>query len=157
LPYLAMSTLRRGHPRARLRLLGVIGTLLFIATSAFVARQLHIGPPARIAADRGFSTNDIVINNVGVVQMPIHALDARGHTVPRAGIRFERGSGAPSEMNASGAISCHSPGDAVVRASVGDVASLVSVHCRPVVVIRTSARHDFLPGDPPQALYVDAV
>lgn len=101
LPYLAMSTLRRGHARARLRLLGAIGTLMLMTTSFFLAPLVRVGPPARIAADRGFDANDIVINNVGTVQMPVDALDAHGHTVKQAGIRYERASGDPIELTST--------------------------------------------------------
>jgi len=157
LPYLAISTLRRGQPRARQRLLGAMGTLLIAAASILAAPQFLIGPPARIAADRGFDANDVVINNVDGVQLPIRALDAHGHTVPDAVIRYERVSGDRIDMVRSGAVSCDTRGDAVVRASVNDVTSLVTVHCRPVTEIHTTAWHDFLPGDPPQLLRVEAV
>jgi hypothetical protein len=158
LPYLVASTLRRGRPDARLRLLGAMATLALAALSIVAAVRLHVGPPARIAADRGFDTSDIVINNVGAVQMPVRALDARGHTVAKVDLRYERVSGDPIDISRSGAVACHRErGDAVVRASVGGVASLVSVHCRPVTGIHTTAWHDFLPGDPPQLLRVEAV
>ncbi|HTE45240.1 MAG TPA: hypothetical protein VK636_08375 [Gemmatimonadaceae bacterium] len=157
LPYLAISTLRRGHPRARLRLLGAMGALLAVAASVVAVPQFRVGPPALITADRGFDAKDIVINNVDVVQMPIRALDAHGHTVTNAGIRYERVSGDRIDILQTGAVSCRTRGDAVVRASLNDLASLATVHCRPVTGIRTMAWHDFLPGDQPQSLRVDIV
>ena len=157
LPYLTISTLRRGQPRARLRLFGALGTLLVAAASVVAAPQFLVGPPALITADRGFVANDIVINNVDGVQMPIRALDAHGHTVTKAVIRYERVSGDQIDILQSGAVSCYTRGDAVVRASLDDLASLVTVHCRPVTGIHTTARYDFLPGDPPQVLRVETL
>jgi hypothetical protein len=157
LPYLAISTLQRGQPRARQRLLAAMGALLAAAASVLAAPQVLVGPPARIAADRGFDANDIVINNVGGVQMPIRVLDAHGHTVTNAVIRYERVSGDRIDILHGGAVSCDKRGDAVVRASLNDLVSLVTVHCRPVTGIQTMAWHDFLPGDPPQLLRVEAV
>ena len=157
LPSLAINTLRRGHRRARLRLLGAMGTILLAAASIIAVPQIRVGPPARIAADRGFNANDIVINNVGVVQMPIRALDAHGHTIAKAGIRYERVSGDRIDILQNGAVSCDTRGDAVVRASLNDITTLVTVHCRPVTGIHTESWHDFLPGDQPQLLRVEAV
>lgn len=157
LPYLALNTLRGGQSRERRRLLGAMGALLVTAASVVAAPQLLVGPPARIAADRGFDANDIVINNVDGVQMPIRALDAHGHTVTNAVIRYEQVSGDRIDIVQSGAVSCYTRGDAVVRASVNDVASLVTVHCRPVTEIHATAWYDFLPGDQPQLLRVEAV
>lgn len=158
LPHLAISTLRRGHPRARLRLLGAMGVLLSAATSIVAAIQIHVGPPALIAADRGFDANDIVINNVYTVQMPIRALDARGHTVTNAGIHYERVSGDEIDISQSGAVSCLTRGDAVVRASFNELASLVTLHCRPVTRIQTTTvRYDFLSGDQPRTFRAEAI
>jgi hypothetical protein len=157
LPYLAICTLRGGPSRARQRLLCVIGALLATAASVVAAPQILIGPPARIAADRGFDANDIVINNVDGVQMPIRALDAHGHTVTNAIIRYAQVSGDQIDIAQTGAVSCLNRGDAVVRASLNDLAALVTVHCRPVTGIHTSGRYDFLPGDPPQLLRVEAI
>lgn len=157
LPYLAINTLRRGQPRARVRLLSAMSALLFVAASVIAAPQFIVGPPARIAADRGFDASDIVINNVEFVQMPLRVLDAYGHTVTKAVIRYEHVSGDRIALSQSGAVSCYERGNAVVRASVDDVTSLVTVRCRPVTRIHTAASHDFLPGDPPHVLRVDAV
>jgi hypothetical protein len=133
-PYLAVDTLRRGQPGARLRLLAAAGTLALAGTSIVAAVQLHIGPPARIDADRGFDAHDIVINNVKPTQMPIRALDARGHTVPNVGIRYERVSGDDIVLSHTGAISCGEHGDAVIRVA-RPYQSLITAH-RPVETIR---------------------
>jgi len=158
LPHLALGTLRRGQRRARLRLLAAMCTLLAAATSLLVAIQLHVGPPASIAADRGFDANGIVINNFRAVQMPIRALDARGRTVSKAPIHYELFGGDAMTISPSGAASCVRRGEAVVRASVDDVTSLVTVHCRPVSSIyATPTRFDFVQGDAPQSLQVQAL
>jgi hypothetical protein len=154
IPYLAMDTLRRGPRQARLRLVAAVSALALAAAAVVTAVQLHIGPPARIEADRGFDTNDIVINNVKAMQMPIRALDARGHAVPNAGIRYERLDGDDIVVSQNGAISCRDRGDAVIRASLNDISSRITVHCRPVTQIRTQGWHDFLPGDGPHVVRV---
>jgi hypothetical protein len=78
--------------------------------------------------------------------------------VTDAAIRYERFGGDAVQVTPSGAASCLSRGDAVVRASVGEVTSLVTVHCRPVwKIYATPARFDFLTGDAPQAIRVEAV
>ncbi|MEP6495251.1 MAG: hypothetical protein ABJF01_21370 [bacterium] len=49
------------------------------------------------------------------------------------------------------------PARRVVRAALASVASLVTVHCRPVTRIQTTWGNDFLSGDSPRRLPVDAI
>ncbi|HEY4133367.1 MAG TPA: hypothetical protein VGM50_22300 [Gemmatimonadaceae bacterium] len=158
IPYLAVSTLRRGRPRARRRLITTSSVLCATLASAIAAVQLRVGPPAMIAGERGFDANDIVINYFSAVQLPIRALDARGRTVSKAAIRFEPFSESAIDIAAGGVATCHAKGDAMVHASINDVTSLVVVHCRPVSTIHaTPTRFDFVQGDQPRPIHVEAL
>ncbi|HEY4129591.1 MAG TPA: hypothetical protein VGM50_03195 [Gemmatimonadaceae bacterium] len=157
LPHLALGTLRRGNEHARLRLMSTIATLMVAATAGVVAFQMHVGPPARIAADRGFDANDIVINNVDFVQMPIRVIDARGHTVNAVNVHYERIAGDHIDISPSGAIACHERSDATYRATFADLITQLTVHCRPVMQVRTSTTFDFLKGDPPRLIPFEAI
>jgi hypothetical protein len=131
--------------------------MLLAAMAVVAAVQMHVGPPTRIGADRGFDSNDIVINNVEYVQLPIRAIDARGHTVVGAGVRYELLGGDHLDISPKGVIACHERGDATVRASLVDLVSLITVHCRPVTRIRAASWIDLLPGDLPRTLTVEAI
>jgi hypothetical protein len=157
LPHLALSTLQRGHRRERLHLIGTLGTMLLAASAVVAAVQMHVGPPARIGADHGFDSNDIVINNVEYVQLPVRAIDARGHAVVGAGVHYELVGGDRLDLSSNGAVACHARGDATVRASLVDLVSLLTVHCRSVTQIRTTSWIDFLPNDSPRTLAVEAI
>ncbi|HEY4129593.1 MAG TPA: hypothetical protein VGM50_03205 [Gemmatimonadaceae bacterium] len=156
-PYLALSTLRRGHPRARLRLVATMCAMLLAATAVVAAMHMRDGPPVRILADRADDGNGIVINNVKPVRLPIHVLDARGHTLEALGVHYEWVGGDHIDISPTGVLTCHARGDATVRASLADVVSVVTVRCRPVVGIRHTSWIDFLPGDPPKMLAFEAV
>lgn len=157
LPHLALNTLRRGERRARLRLIAVLGSLVFVATAGVAAVEMRVGPPARIAADRGFDANAIVINNVEYVQMPVRVVDARGHTVTAAAVHYAWVGGDRIDISPNGAVACHERADATLRASFADLVSAVTVHCRPITQIQTTSWIDFLQGDPPRALPFEAI
>ncbi len=152
LPYLALSTLRRGNPRARLRLTASISIVLLAIAAGAAAMQLRDGPPARLLPDRAQEGDGIVINNILPVAMPMRVVDARGHTLDVHTVRYERVAGDQMTISQAGVLTCVSKGDATVRASLADLVSLINVHCRPVTEIDASSWMDFVPGDAPRAI-----
>lgn len=156
-PHLVWNAIRHGTPGARARLAGYILAVivsLLVLTIAWVTRN---GPPASLVAGRGSDSDGIVINNLGPVQLSTRVLDARGHGLERTDLRYQRISGAPIQVSARGVIKCTRPGDAIVRASLAPLRRDFVVHCEPVKTIRDAGWGNFVVGQAPGTLTVDAI
>jgi hypothetical protein len=155
-PHLALSALRDGTPASRARLaaslLAVVVTLA-LATLAWVTR---IGPPNRLVTG-ALSSDGIVVNNVGPVKLSTMVLDAAGHRLENAVVRYQRLSGIPIPVSARGVVKCTERGDAVLRASAGELKKDFVIHCLPVARIRAVGWGNFMLGDSARTLFVDAV
>jgi hypothetical protein len=155
--HLAWNAMRYGTPSARARLaasmLAVVVTFS-VLTLAWLTRN---GPPARLLVGSGMDSNGIVINNLGPVQLSMSVLDARGHRLERTEVHYQRISGAPIQVSTRGVIKCTRPGDAIVRASLAPLHKDFVIHCEPVKTIRGVGWGNFVVGDPPSTLAVDAI
>jgi hypothetical protein len=102
--------------------------------------------PAQLIANA--ATGDgIVINNAKPVQLSMRVLNARGKALPDSGVRYRWLSGAPIPVSPRGVATCTQPGDAVVRASLGALATRLVLRCRPVHDLRTMGAADLVLGD----------
>lgn len=155
-PHLALSALRDGSPRSRARLaawlLAVLATLA-VVTVAWMTRS---GPPARLVTG-AVSSDGIVVNNVGPVKLLTVVLDAAGHRLQNADVRYERRSGIRIPVSARGVVKCTERGDAVLRAALGELRKEFVVHCEPVKTIRGIGWGNFILGDSARTLFADAV
>lgn len=155
-PHLLWSAVHRATPAARVRVaayaLAGIGTLS-VLTIAWVTRK---GPPARLVATQDYSEG-IVVNNIRPVQLSMGVVDAAGRPLKGADIRYRRVSGSPIEISAHGAVRCGQRGDALVRASLGNLNKDFVVHCEPIKEIREAGWGNFVIGQHARTLSVDAI
>ena len=123
----------------------------------FIAFLNGDGPPARLVAGTSGAADTVVVNNVLPVRIPLRVLDARGHVLPAAGVRYQRTSGVPVPVSDSGTVTCTQRGDAVVRASLGAVTTNVLVRCRPVEKLYLPGVIDIVAGDSAEHIPVEAL
>ncbi len=145
-PHLIESALRRGEPRARIRLAAFLTGILLAITASVAAVLLRNGPPARLVANFADAANGIVVNNIGPVQLPVRVLDRRGHPLESRDVSYRWTAGAPIAVSPQGVVSCAQRGNATVRASLGAITTELDVHCRPVKTLQASSWIDLIPG-----------
>jgi hypothetical protein len=112
------------------------------------------GAPARLVAG---NADTVVVNNRVPVQLPVRVIDARGNVLDAAGVRYERIGGAPIPVSSTGTATCTQAGDAKVRASLGNVATDIVVHCRPVRSVRGVLMMNLVVGGPAKELSFEAI
>lgn len=156
-PHLLLSAYRYGGPMARARLCAALGVVALAVAGAGAAFALRDGPPARIVAALANAEDGIVVNNLKAVQLPLRVLDKRGHQLKSESVRFALVGGAPIAVSAKGEITCGTSGDAIVRATLGNVSTEMKVLCRPVKDIQESSWVDLIAGEPPRELPFYAV
>jgi hypothetical protein len=130
-PHFVRSGLRCANWQARARLgMWVAGSVL-AAAAGVLALVLRDGPPVRLVAGTG-GVGPVVVNSRLPFRMPMRVLDAAGHLLNARGVRYRWASGVPVTVTPDGVVTCARAGDAVVRASLGPLATRVPVLCRPV-------------------------
>jgi hypothetical protein len=77
----------------------------------------------------------------------MRVLDARGRVLSDTGVRYRWLSGAPIPVSPRGVATCTQSGDAVVRASLGTLATRLVLRCRPVHHLRTIWSTNLIVGD----------
>lgn len=154
-PHVAWSWLRYSRKHAPERLIVAAGVLAAAPLLVAVVLASRDGPPARFAGAR---EGGFVVNSRHPVRLPMMALDAAGHVLKRAGVRYRWVSGVPAIVSPDGVVTCTTRGDATVRVSAGPVATEVPVLCRPVkAVIASEYEMSFVVGQPARALGISAV
>jgi hypothetical protein len=156
-PHLVWNAIRHGAPSARARLAGSILAVVVTLSVLTVAWVTRNGPPASLVVGGGIYSEGIVVNNLGPVQLSMRVLDARGHRLERTEVRYQQVSGAPIQVSTRGVIKCTRPGDAIVRASLAPLHRDFVIHCEPVRTIRGAGWGNFVVGQPPGTLTVDAI
>jgi hypothetical protein len=148
-PHLGWSALRDSGPRERARLAACAGGLALMGTLVMTASDMRDGPPARLLTNPGGAADGIVVNNMRPVQLPVQVVDAKGRRLQKPTVGYRWTSGAPLTLSPSGVITCSENGDAVVRAAAGNIATSLTVHCRPVSRLETNTWITLLlPGVP---------
>ncbi len=113
-----------------------------------------VGSPASLVA--GMS-DTVIVNSRRPVQMPIRVLDANGHLLPPAGVRYQRTAGDQVPVTATGVVTCTQAGDATLRASLGSLATSFLVRCRPVQKLHIAGPVQFVLGDSAQDMSIEAL
>jgi len=156
-PHLVWNAIRHGTPTARARLAASIIAVVVTFSLLTLGWLTRNGPPASLLVGAGMGSDGIVVNNVGPVQLSMLVIDARGHRLARTQVSYQRISGAPIQVSARGVIKCTRPGDAIVRASLAPLHKDFVIHCEPVRTIRGATWGNFVVGDPPSTLAIDAI
>jgi hypothetical protein len=146
-PHLLCNALRHGGAGGRARAVAVLAGAALVPVAVATALLLRDGPPARLVLGVGSGTNGIIVNSVRPVRLSMRALDARGRVLGDTGVRYRWMSGAPVGVSAAGVVTCAQPGDATVRASLGDVTTSAVIRCRPVNEVRAPPMLDIVVGD----------
>lgn len=106
------------------------------------------------------ASDTVVVNSLWPTALPVRALDDEGRVVPGAHIRYVWAGGTPVSVAPTGEVRCRGTADAVVRATLAELKSSITVRCRPVKWVRIPGPVQFILGDParsrPQALPVHA-
>ena len=145
MPHLVASAMRGESGRRRARLVLSLAAIAFAATFAIQAALAARAPALLVAG--GDSGNGVVVNNVKPVKLSMRVLDKRGRVLPDAGVRYRWLSGAPIPVSPNGVATCTHTGDAVVRASLGTLATQLVLRCRPVHGVRTLWSVNLVLGD----------
>src|SRR5689334_2336872 len=142
LPHLAWGIMRDGDPAERAQL-GACVTGVALVASIFVAvNAMRKGPPAQLMFGSE-SASKIVVNHRTASRLALRAVDSRGHQLDSARITYRWLAGSAVPVSSSGVVTCSMTGDAVVRASVGDVNRQLLVSCRPVLNLEAVTAEDF--------------
>lgn len=155
MPHLVASGMRGASGRRRaMRMLGLAAIALVM--TLVVRSVLSAMAPAQLRAsgDRG---DGIVVNNAKPVQLSMRVLNARGKALPDTGVRYRWMSGAPIPVSPRGVATCTQSGDAVVRASLGTLATQVLLRCRPVHDVRTAWSVNLVLGESGVTLPIEAM
>jgi hypothetical protein len=151
LPHLVWGVMRDGGPAERAQL-AVWMTVVALVASLFIGMSgMRKGPPARLMYG-GESASKIIVNHHTAARLALRVVDARGHQLDSARVTYRWLGGAPLPVSASGVVTCSMAGDAVVRASVGEVNQQLLVSCLPVLNLEAVTTEHFFVGDAPRKL-----
>lgn len=156
-PHLLQSRARRATREECVRFTAYAAAATVAVAIGLVAVSRRDGPPARIVAGISGYADTVVVNNVQPVQIPLRVLDAHGHVLASAGVRYRRMSGARVPVSESGTVTCTHQGDAVVRASLGPVTTRLLLRCRPVDKVYLDAVVELVAGDSAQRIPFEAL
>jgi hypothetical protein len=145
MPHLLASSMRGANGRRRAMLMLCMAAIA-LAMTLTVRAVLDARAPAQLlaAGDRG---DGVVVNNERPVQLAMRVLDARGRVLSDTGVRYRWLSGAPIPVSPRGVTTCTHSGDAVVRASLGALATQLVLRCRPVHAVRATWMANLVLGD----------
>jgi hypothetical protein len=115
-----------------------------IALSYACAGRDKPGQPARLSAG---ASDTIIVNDYGPIPLPVLALDAAGHPLQQALIRYERTSGTDLTVSSTGVMTCARRGDLGVQAVLGPLSKSFFVRCRPIARLDIPGPVQFVLGD----------
>ena len=127
-PYFIRNWFRSPPRYEHFRLVAVLGGLALTTLAVLVTLPPRNGPPAQLAG----ASDAVIVNSRAPVQLGVQVLDSAGHVLRVTGVRYQRISGAPLRMSASGRVLCAQRGDALVSASFGALSRSFLLRCRPI-------------------------
>lgn len=151
-PHLIRSATR--HAAGRARLAGAIAAVALVTSGVLLTHLALAGPPAQLVAGTG---DTVVVNYLQPVRLPTRVLDETGRVLSNADVRYRWLAGAPVAVSNQGVVTCARHGDATVRASLGALATDLFVRCRPVREVSAGDMIDFVLGDPPRDVALEAL
>ena len=155
-PHLAWNAVQHGGARGRAHVAGLVALLALLLTVAVVV-VLRYGNPVAVrlevdAQHAAKASDGIIVNTRHPVFLAMRALDAKGRTLTSKDVRYRWMSGVPIAVTANGVVTCSYAGDAMVRASLGAVATTVRIKCMPVRQVQADMWIQFAAGDPSKQL-----
>ena len=153
-PHVAWHTAKRGGTRGRARVAIVVAGMATALTIAVVA----IGgepAPVRLEVDgqrTAHAADGVIVNSRHPVVLAMRAFDATGHALNATDVQYQWMSGTPISVATNGVVTCSHPGDALVRASLGQAIATVRIKCRPVRQVLANMWMQFTAGDSSQEL-----
>jgi hypothetical protein len=131
-----------------------VAAVALVLTAALIG--LRSGDvPVRLEIDgqrTAKASDGVVVNTRHPVRLAMRVFDAKGHALKSTEVQYRWISGAPVSVSANGVVTCSYAGDAVLRASLGALATTVRVKCLPVKEVRADTWIQLVVGDPPQEL-----
>jgi hypothetical protein len=154
-PHLAWNAVLHGGARGRAHVAAIVAAMALLLTVAVVV--LNGGEPVAVRLEvdgqRTANASDgVIVNTRHPVLLAMRALDAKGMPLSSTGVRYRWMSGAPISVSANGVITCSYAGDALLRASLGAVATTVRIKCLPVREVLAHMWIQFTAGDSSQEL-----
>lgn len=155
MPHLAWNAVHHGGARGRAHVAAIVAALALLVTVA--AAALRGGEPVAVrlevdAQNSVKASDGIIVNTRHPVLLAMRAFDAKGKALKSTNVRFRWMSGTPIAVAANGILTCSYAGDALVRASLGAVATTVRIKCLPVRQVLADMWIQFAAGDSSQLL-----
>lgn len=156
-PHLVWNAVIHGGTRGRARVAALLSALALLITFALTTVRPGDGPPARLVIGAGDANAELIVNSRRRMRVPTTVFDAAGHTLPSADVQYHWASGAAVDVTPAGIVRCTQPGDASIRASLGDVATTALLRCRPVREVRAPDVLNLVVGGPSEDVPFEAV
>ena len=149
-PHLLGNALRHGGARGRARVAAAVALVALVPAVVALGLLLRDGPPVQLVMDGQGGRplgEGLVVNTRHPVRLAMRVLDARGRALSARDVRYRWLSGAPLSITAAGVVVCATQGDAVIRATLGGVATTIPLLCRPVKRLLATSEMRFVVGD----------
>jgi len=154
-PHLALNAVQHGGVRGRAHVAAIVAAMALVLT--VVVAVLPGGDPVAVRLEvdvqqSAKAADGIIVNSRHPVLLAMRALDARGKALKTADVRYRWISGAPIAVSEKGVVTCSYAGDAMLRASLGAVATTVRIKCLPVREVLADMWVQLAAGDSSQEL-----
>lgn len=152
-PHLAWNAVQHGGPLGRARVATIVAAVALLVTAAAVKLRSADLVPTRLEVDGQRITNasdGVIVNTRHPVVLAMRVFDARGRTLKSSGVHYRWMSGAPVSVSKNGIVTCSYAGDALLRASLGAVATTVRIKCLPVKEVLAHTWTQLVAGDSSQ-------
>ena len=157
-PHLVRSAMRNRSPGERARLAAWLAVPVFVSLGLVALMLGRSGPAAHLVPGvSGAAAERIVVSTLRPIKIPLRVLDASGHVLPDTGVRYAWESGARASVSPLGVARCAERGDAMVRATLGELVTRIRLNCQPVHQLRMKHWHNLVLGGPTQELRVGGI
>ena len=109
--------------------------------------------PARISVGK---SDTILVNDTEPLRLAARVLNGNGHVLQVSGLQYALVSGDQIRISRDGHVVCDRSGDAVVRASLGELSTQFQLMCRPVSKLVAGTTVYLVVGDSAQELPIGA-
>jgi hypothetical protein len=128
-PHLIASWFSYARRYQRSRFLACMAGVALTSLVVLIAVFTRNGSPWSLTTG---ATDVVVINNELPVRLPVRVLDAKGHVLNSAGVRYRWVSGAPVSLSTAGEVTCREAGDSYIHVSFEALSRDLQLRCRPI-------------------------